>query len=123
MDLYKKAAIDGTRVQTKRGSLSAEQLYTLDVNDLNDAVVALDAEIEKAPKKSYLTKTSVSDLKLQHKRDLVLDILQTKIAAEEAATNAAEIKAHNKKIDALIAQQDEKALQGMSKEELLKLKK
>lgn len=123
MDLYKKAAFERIRVKTDKGLLSAEELCTLSTEELNKVAVGLDAEIEKSPKKSFLSKVSVDDKKLKLKFDLVLDILQTKAAAEDEAATALETKKHNAQILELISAKKDEALKGKSIEELLAMLK
>ncbi len=123
MDNFKKAVKDGLRIQTTKGVLSTEQLFTLSVSDLNDLAVSLDEEYEKSGKKSFLTKTSAKDKTTKLKFDIVLEILTDKLAETEAASEAKEIKEHNNKILALMAEKKDDALKGKSFKELEKLLK
>ena len=55
--------------------------------------------------------------------DIVLDILQTKMAEAEELQSASEIKKHNDKILTLIAEKQEADLKNLSAEELQALLK
>ena len=55
--------------------------------------------------------------------DILKEIYLVKKSEQDAIKNAADIKAHNEKIDALIFQKQEAKLSEMSVEELLALKK
>lgn len=123
MSNFKEATKQGLRIQTAKGSLSVEQLWTLSLTELDTLAVSLQEEHEKSGKKSFLTKTSAKDKTAKLKFDVVLEILNDKSDEAEAASNAKEIKAHNEKIYALIAAKDEKALEGKSKKELLSMLK
>lgn len=121
--MYKKASRLKLRFQTERGLLSVEQLWTLPMPELDALAVALEEQATAAGKKSFLTKKSDADAEAKLKFDIVLDILTTKV--EEATANAAakDTKAHNAKIDGLIAKKKDESLESMSIEDLEKLRK
>ena len=52
------------------------------------------------------------------KFDLVLEILNTKVEEQQTATEAKEIREHNKKIIELIAEKKDESLKGMSIKQL-----
>ena len=54
---------------------------------------------------------------------MVLDILETKVKDNEVASKAAETRAHNQKIDELIAKKQDEELESLSVKELQKLRK
>lgn len=54
---------------------------------------------------------------------IVSSVLDTRIKEQEDATSAAETKAHNAKIDAMIAEKQEQQLANLSVEELLAMRK
>lgn len=123
MENYKLASRSKLRFQSSFGSLSMEQLWTLETAELDKMAVLLDTQIEKSDTKSYLTPKTAENDELKLKRDIVVDILKTLVAEQEALTNAIEIKKHNQKIDKLIAAKQDAVLKDMDVEALQKLYK
>lgn len=121
MSNFKEASKQGLRIQTSKGSLSTEQLWTLSLTELDTLALSLQEDFEKSGKKSFLTKTSTKDKTAKLKFDIVLEVLTDKSDEATKLAEAKEIKEHNEKIYALIASKDKKALEGKSKKELEKL--
>lgn len=125
MDNFKEASRLKLRFSTVRGTLSTEQLWDLDVSELDSLVVALNDACESIANRKSFRKSAVSvkSVKTQLAFDVALEILQTKEAEEIAAAQAQEIKAHNQAILQRMAANNEKELDKLSNEELAKLLK
>jgi len=120
---YKESIRGKYRYQTGKGNLTTEQLWDLNVTELDALAVSLQEEIEVSGKKSFLIQRSDADKALKIQFDVVFDILSTKVEEAELAKTAKDRKAHNAKIDALIAKKQEEQLEVLSVEELLAMKK
>lgn len=118
MDVYKIAAKQQFRFQTNKGLLSTEQLFSLSLKELDELAVSLELAHDQSAKKSFLTKSSDKDKVAKMKFDVVLDVLNTKAAEEEAATEAYRKKEHNKKILTLISEKQDESLKGKSIKQL-----
>lgn len=118
MDNFKLASQQKLRFQTVKGLLSTEQLWDLSKEDLNTLAVSLDEQYEQSGKKSFLVKRSIKDKALKLKFDVALDVLNTKVAEDEALAEAKEIKEHNKKIIELISEKQDESLKGKSIKQL-----
>lgn len=123
MSNYKEASRLGLRFTTSKGLLSVEQLWSLNLEDLDTVATSLDTSLEEAGKKSYLKKVSKKNKSLQLQRDIVVDIITTLVEEQEAAKAKAENDRHNEKIDLLIAKKKEAELENLSVEELEGLRK
>jgi hypothetical protein len=123
MDNFKEASRQKLRFSTNKGLLSAEQLWDLSITELDNLAVSLEEEHKASGKKSFVVKRTTKDKTTKLRFDIVLDILQTKVEEQEAAFNAADIKAHNDKILKLIQDKKEDALSEKSVEELEKMLK
>lgn len=123
MSIYKQASRQKLRIPTKVGSLTVEQVWGLSLPQLDELAVSLEENLEKSSRKSYLTEVSSQNQTTKLLFDIVLDILTTKLSEEQFATQQREIKEHNQKIMAMIAEDDEKELRNLSREEKLKLLK
>lgn len=122
-NIFKQASQLALRIETNKGSLSVEQLWTLKLSELDQLAVSLEEVLEKSAGKSFLKPKSQANQIAKLKFEIVLDILNTKKEAQETAAKSAEVKAHNEKILSLIAQKEEGKLQEMSVEELTALLK
>lgn len=118
MNIFKEAVSKQIRIQSNKGLLNVEQLFTLSINDLNDLAVQLDEQYEKSNKKSFLTKTSAKDKIAKLKFDLVYEILTDKLQEAEELANASAIKEHNNKIISLIAEKQDESLKGKTIKQL-----
>lgn len=118
MDIFKQAAKEKLRFSTSRGQLSAEQLFDLSIDELDALAVSLDTAHQQSARKSFVVKTTAKDKTAKLRFDVALEVLNTRVAEMEAATEAAEIKAHNEKLLGLIADKKDETLKGKSIKQL-----
>lgn len=118
MENYKLATRQKLRFQTNRGSLSTEQLWDLTLSELDALAVSLEVAHKESAKKSFLAKTSEKDRTAKLRFDIVLDVLNSKVAEEEAAAEKQENKEYNAKILGIIAEKQDESLKGKSVKQL-----
>lgn len=118
MDNFKLASQQKLRFKTTKGQLSVEQLWDLSLEELDALAVSLEVEHTESGRKSFLTRNSAKDKTAKLKFDIVLDVLNTKLDEAKTLAEAAETRAHNKKIIELISEKKEESLKGKSIEEL-----
>lgn len=118
MSNFKEASRIKLRFNTPSGVLGVEQLWDLSIEDLDKVAVSLDDHYEKSDVKSFIKKKSEKDKVAKLSLDIVLEVLDAKIAEQEKASAAAEAKAYNQKILGKIAEAKDKELDGKSVEEL-----
>lgn len=124
--MYKQASRAGLRFTTNRGVLTVEQVWSLSLTDLSAAIKAAKKLLKVSDSDdelSFLGETTPVDQENQLKFDILKDIYLTKKKESEEKQIAAEIKAHNKRIDELIARKQEEALESKSIDELEKMRK
>jgi hypothetical protein len=123
--MYKQASKLKLRFQTTKGILHAEQLWDLSQTDLSNAIKAVKKVLKKTDddELSFLNDATTVDVESQLRFDILKDVYLTKKSESEALRDAATIKAHNQKIDALIAEKQDNKLKDMSIEDLEKLRK
>jgi hypothetical protein len=106
------------------GVQSVEQLFNCDKEALIAYEEQLENEVEKTTtsrRKRVIKTREIEDSELR--LAIVRDVLDTREADELALTNAAETKAYNQKILALVQNKRDEKLTQMSEEELLALLK
>lgn len=121
--MYKEASKQKLRVQTKRGLLSVEQLWTLSLTELDALAVTLEEEYKDSKGKSFLDTKSKKDKNIKLQFDIVLDILNTKVEDKDANQKATETKEHNQKILGIIKKKQDTELAEKSIQELEKMMK
>ncbi len=118
MDIFKQASREGIIINTTKGPLSVQQLWTLSTSELDALAVSLESEHKESGKKSFLNKVSLKDKTAKLKFDIVHDILLTLDAEERALAKSKEDKEYNKKIIEKIAALDDKALDNKTRKQL-----
>lgn len=132
MDIFEKAAQQKLRFDTKAGALSAEDLFDLPLTspsgkqvNLNDLAKGLNREIKARSDDQDFVETSKpagqTNTALRTKFDIVLRVIEIKKAERDEAKNRADLLAHRQKLMALLAEKDEEALSGKSREEIQKM--
>ena len=119
--IYKQAIRQKLRFQSEKGALTTEQLWDLNINDLDKLAITLKDESEKSERKTFLSKKTDENTVSKLKFDIVYDVLTTKMDEVEIALKAKTAREHNQKIEAIIAKTKEVALSNKSIEELEKM--
>jgi hypothetical protein len=124
--MYKQASKLKLRFAVTVGIVSAEQLWDISLSQLSNAIKAVRKVLKKTDgddELSFLNDTNVVDVENQLRFDILKDVYLTKKGEMEKLRGEAEVKAFNNKIDALIVMKKDKELEGMSIEDLEKLRK
>jgi len=118
MENFKECSRRKLRFKTASGLLSVEQLWDLHLEQLDVLAVSLEKDVNEAPKKSFLVKTSNEDKIAKLKFDIVLDVLNTRIKERDEYLEQKANKEQNEKILSLISEKQDESLKGKSIEEL-----
>jgi hypothetical protein len=123
--MYKQASQLKLRFSTNVGQLSVEQLWELSQTTLSIAIKSVKKILKKNDddELSFLEDTKEVDVENQLRFNILKDVYLTKKKEADELRNTAYIKAHNQKIDSLIAEKQEGKLREMSIEDLEKLRK
>lgn len=124
--MYKQASQLRLRFLTPVGQLSTEQLWDLSFSQLVTSIKQAQKVLKKSEtdgELSFLEDNTEVDVENQLRFNILKDVYLTRKKDMEEARNAADVKAHNQKIDALIAEKQEGQLREMSIEDLEKLRK
>ncbi len=120
MEMYKQASRIGLRINTTKGLLSVEQLWSLSLTNLSNIIKNVKKTLKKDndDELSFLDETKEIDFETQLTFDILKDIYITKKKENEEASNELKRKENNQKIMALIHQKEESKLSEMSIDEL-----
>lgn len=116
-NIYKYAAKNKLRFPFK-GNISTEDLFALNLTDLDTVYKALSKQIKKDEGESLLSTKTKEDTDIQIKMQIVKEIFEEKQKAIEAAQKAAETKAKNQKIMSIISRKEDEELNNKSVDEL-----
>lgn len=121
--MYKEASQLKLRFQTIKGLLTVEQLWDLSTTELDKLAVELQEAYDNSKGKSFLTKRSVKDKTIKLQFDIVLDVLNTKVADEDAAAEAKDRKIEREKALAELAKRQDNKYSEMTDAQLKALLK
>lgn len=119
--MYKEASRKKLRFSTSKGELNIEQLWTLELKDLDTLAISLEEEYNNSKGKSFIDKAAKKDETLKLKFDIALDVLKTKLAEAEEAKQKMEDKQHNERILELITEKTDESLKNKPLSELKKM--
>ena len=103
-----------------KGVMTVEDLWSLQVEDLDAIFKALNRQKKTADEDSLLATKSAEDTELANKIELVKYIVSVKLAEAADRVSAAEKKAQRDKILEIVAKKKDKALEDMGIEDLMK---
>ena len=116
--MFKQASKIKLRFATNKGYLSVEDLWDLSLPSLDKIAVALDEELAKSPRKSFITCEAPKNKELELKFNIVKEIIATKLQ-EKADKEAAKDKAAEKaRLVELLAKKQSEKLESLTEEQL-----
>ena len=101
-----------------KGAVSVEDLWDMNVRDLDTVFKALNAQAKQANEESLLTTKSKEDSILEAKIEIVKYIVSAKLAEAEAQRVKAEMKEKKRRIAEILADKQDEELRGKSAAEL-----
>jgi hypothetical protein len=126
MSVFEKAAQQKLRFETKRGSITAEDLFDVPLEgefSLDRLAQRLHAELKESGAKSFVAKRTKKDATIKLKLDIVKRVIEIALDARDAAIELANNKIHNEKILSALADVEGDELRGKSAKELRKMLK
>ena len=124
MNIFEQATRAKIRFSTPVGMLSVEDLWDLPLTstraraNLDDVARLLDAELKSTASVSFVNDVSKVNDKIKLMFDVVIHIINTKIAEQKAAQEAVAIREKKQKIMTIIEQKSDMRLVDSSLEEL-----
>lgn len=124
MNIFEQATRAKIRFSTPVGMLSVEDLWDLPLTstraraNLDDVARLLDAELKSTSSVSFVNDVSEVNAKTKLMFDVVIHVINTKIAEAKAAKSAADVREKKQKIMAIIEQKQEESLSAASIDDL-----
>lgn len=128
MNIFEQATRAKLRFSTPNGMVSTEDLWDLPLTSVNskranldDIARTLDAEFKSTASVSFVSNVSVVNALTKLAFDVVIHIINVKIAEAKAAREAVAIREKKQKIMAIIEQKQEESLSAASIDDLQKM--
>lgn len=118
--MFKQATKQKLRFATNKGYLSVEDLWDLSLPSLDKIAVALDEELAKSPRKSFITDNTPKNDELELKFNIVKEIISTKMKEKSDKEIAKDKAAEKARLTELLAKKRSEKLESLSEEELMK---
>ena len=117
MNIFEKASKDGIRFDYK-GSISVEDLWNLNVEELDSIFKTLNAEKKTITEDSLLEAKTTENVLLNTKIKIVTHIVEQKLEEKEKAKLSVERKQKKEKIMEILASKQDDALAKKSPKQL-----
>ena len=104
-----------------KGLISVEDLFDLNVKDLDSVFKTLNSQLKQVKEESLLEVKTKQDEELDVKIEIVKYIFELKKEAENQRLKAKEQKEKKQKIMEILANKEDESYNNMSKEELTKM--
>lgn len=118
--MFKQATKQKLRFATNKGYLSVEDLWDLSLPSLDKIAVALDEELAKSPRKSFITDNTPKNDELELRFNIVKEIIATKMKEKSDKEIAKDKAAEKARLTELLAKKRSEKLESLSEEELMK---
>lgn len=116
--MYKKASKMKLRFATAKGNLTVEDLWQLNLASLDVIAVALDEELSKTPKKSFISEINPENEIIQIKFNIVKDIINDKLTEKADREQAKNKQAEKSRLLDILSRKQAESLENLSEEEL-----
>jgi tRNA U34 5-methylaminomethyl-2-thiouridine-forming methyltransferase MnmC len=117
--MFEKASRLKLRFASSKGYLATEDLWDLNLSQLNAMAKSLKKQLKESQEEDFLTEKSEEDSITELKFDLVLKILKTKLAEKKDRENKEANKLAKEKYLSILERKQNAELENMSKEEIL----
>lgn len=116
--MYRKATRMKIRFATAKGNLTVEDLWDMSLPALDKIAIALDEELSKSPKKSFISASTPGNEILEVKFNIVKDIIETKLLEKREVNEVKKKHAEKQRLLEVLSKKEEESLENLSVEEL-----
>ena len=119
--MFEKASRMKLRFNTNKGIVSTEDLWDFSLIQLNEVAISLFKEVESGKEKSFISKKTEVNEKLELAFDVVRYIINVKLVDKEVATKAANNKIEKDKLLAILSDKEDESLRDLNVKDLKKM--
>ncbi len=118
--MFEKASRLKLRFQSSKGNLSTEDLWDLNLQQLNTVAKSLNKKLKESEEDDFLEEKSEEDTITKLKFDIVLSVLETKKNENKLHREESKKRVEKQKILEILAKKQDESLENMSEEDLKK---
>lgn len=118
--LFENASKLRFRYQSSIGTLCTEDLWDMDLKDLDKIAKALNKEVKDSGEESFIKAKTVANKTVEAKFEIVKTIIDRKLAEQEKRAKAVEVEAKRSYLKELIGKKENSEMESKSAEELRK---
>lgn len=119
-NIFEVATRNGFRFQYK-GMISVEDLWVLNVRELDSIFKGLNSQLKQVQEESLLDVKTKQDQELDMQIEIVKHIVKVKQEEENVRLQAKEQKAKKQKLMEILSEKEDESLKNMSAEEIKKM--
>lgn len=119
-NIFEKASKLKLRFTTGRGECSTEELWDLDLKDLDTIAKAINKKIKEGTEESFIEKKNSTDTILELKLEILKSIIQVRLKEKDDAKTRSEKKAQLEVYEQLLLEKKTEELKGLSTKEITK---
>lgn len=119
-NLLLSAAKKKYRFSSSKGGLTVEDLFDLNLTSLDNIAVAIDEQLQKSGRKSFVSRTTAANTDLSNQLEIVKFVIETKQAEDEARKSRVEKEGQKAFLKGLLEKKKMEQLEGLSAEDIQK---
>lgn len=113
-NIFEAATKQKLRFSTPRGMVNVEDLWDMNLKDLDDTARLINKKLKESNEESFITRKSTGDKRAQLQLDVVVSVIKTKIQEDEKRLNAAQRKLKREQILKLMSEKQDDAMKRKS---------
>ena len=118
--MFEKASRLKLRFPSNKGNLSVEDLWDLNLTQLNTLAKGLKKQLKESQEDDFLIEKSEEDTNIKLQFDIVIKVLQTKLTEKRARETKEANKATKEKLLQILEKKKHEEFESMSQEDLMK---
>lgn len=113
-NIFEAATKQKLRFVTSQGNLTTEDLWDLSLDNLDLVAKSVNKKVKETAEESFVKRSSTADRRLTLMLEIIVSIINTKLAEEAKRKNAAERKIKRDQILQLMSEKENSALKNKS---------
>ena len=119
MDIFERASRKKLRFHTNMGTLLTEDLWDMDLTQLDELAQQLNREVEATQQLSFIAEKKVANPDHKLRFDLALHVINAKLATAKSRERAAEKKALREQLLATLQKRQDEGREALTEAEIL----
>ena len=118
LNIFERASIASLRFSSGRGQITTEDLWNLDLEDLDKIARRVNKELKDSGEESFIEERPKTDVTNQLRLDILKHVIKSKQTAAAAATTRATNRARREQLEEILLRKEVEALDAKSVDEI-----